>query len=37
MGNGKIKRKILQAVKMLVEKKRAQNELPLAKFNGEGW
>ena len=35
-GNGKTKKEILQIVKRLVEKKRAQEELPLAKFNGEG-
>ena len=32
-----MKREVLQTVKRLVEKKRAQEVLPLAKFNGEGW
>ena len=37
MGNGKTKREILQSVKRLVEQKRAQEGIPVAKFNGEGW
>ena len=37
MGNGKTKREVIQSVKRLVEKKRAQEGILMAKFNGEGW